>query len=80
VSDHPKTLPEWRSYVGALDGEQLRAQAMAANSTGFVKQLQDEGYAAADITAILTTFAKRLSDAGQVLPTDGYVDLTRLLR
>ena len=80
MSEHPKTLPEWRSYVGKLDGEQLRAQALAANTTSFVKQLQDEGYVAGDITAILTTFAKRLVDAGQVVPTDGYLDLSRLAR
>jgi len=76
----PKTLPEWKAYVGKLDGEELRAQAMAANTTGFVRQLQDEGYAAGDIHAILVTFAKRLSDAGQSLPSDGYLDLSRLVR
>ncbi len=63
---HPKTLPEWKSYVGKLDGDELRAQAMAANTTGFVRQLQDEGYDAGDIHAILVTFAKRLAAAGTV--------------
>ncbi|MBL8950859.1 MAG: hypothetical protein JNK82_08790 [Myxococcaceae bacterium] len=80
MSDHPKTLVEWKSYVGKLGPEELRAQAMAANTTGFVKQLQDEGVAAADITAILTTFARRLSESGQALPTDGYLDLSKLAR
>ncbi len=74
----PKTVPEWRAYVGKLDGEELRKQALAANSTQFVQMLQDEGYEAGDIHEILVSFAKRMAAVGQRLPTDGYLDFTRL--
>ena len=77
-ADAPKTLPEWKAYVGKLDGEELRKQAMAANSTEFVRTLQDEGYEAGDIHAILVAYAKRMKAAGQQLPTDGYLDLSQL--
>ena len=74
----PKSLPEWKTYVGKLEGDELRNQALAANSTQFVRTLQDEGYAAADIHAILVAYAKRMAAVGQRLPSDGYLDFTRL--
>jgi hypothetical protein len=74
----PKTLPEWKAYVGKLDGEELRREALAANSTEFVRTLQEEGYAAGDIHEILIAYAKRLAAVGQRLPSDGYLDFTRL--
>lgn len=75
---NPRTLPEWKAYVGTLDGEELRKQAMAANSTGFVRTLQDEGYDPGDIHAILIAFARRMAAVGQRLPSDGYLDFTRI--
>ena len=74
----PKTLPEWKAYVGKLDGEELRNQALAANSVNFVRMLQEEGYGAQDIHEILLAFARRMAAVGQRLPSDGYLDFTRL--
>ena len=82
--EHPRTLAEWKVYVQSLSGERLWREANAANTPAFMILLRDEeGLPAADITAILTMFARRLVEEGQRPPGKGpgaYLDMAGLLR
>jgi hypothetical protein len=69
---------EWRRYVDGLDDDALVEATENANSAGFVRALQDEGYDAAEIDAVLRLFARRWRTLGQVPPAGGYVDLVWL--
>jgi glucan phosphorylase len=75
----PRTLAEWRSYVDALDGEQLIEQARSANSASFVRQLQEEGSSASDVHAVLILFAQRIKATG-LRPPDGFYDYFELMK
>ena len=76
---HPNTVEEWRAYAAKLEGEDLRAKIISANSVAFVRQLKEEGVDAAAIHAIIAAFAARGREVGQVLPTGGFYDLDRLI-
>ncbi|MCK6548696.1 hypothetical protein L6R52_22825 [Myxococcota bacterium] len=80
TAQHPKTLPEWKSYAATLAGEELRDKVIAANSVTFVRTLQAEGYTAEEIHTILVYLARRFPETGQHPPGDGLYDLTRLAK
>lgn len=76
---HPGNVAEWRAYANKLAGEELRRQAIAMNSTDFVRQLIDEGVEPEDVHRILAAVAQRFVDTGQRVPGDGLYDLDELL-
>lgn len=77
---HPRTVEEWRAHLSALAGEALREKAIAANSVAFVRALQEEGYSAEDIEAILRALARRFVETGQRAPSGGLYDFDALAR
>ena len=73
----PKTFTEWRAYIMGLAGADLRSKAIAANSVPFVRALEEDGLTAPEILNMFRTFADRLIEDGQVLPsrtTGDYLD------
>ena len=74
----PKTLAEWKADTETLSGEPLRSAARAAHTVSFMRTLQEEGYAAAEIHTILVLFARRLSAVGERPPTAGLHDYPAL--
>jgi hypothetical protein len=74
---NPTTLEEWRAHFDALEGESLAHKASLANSARFVRTLQEEGYDAEQVHAILIFLAKRVHAAG-LEPPDGMYDFARL--
>lgn len=76
----PKTLPEWRTHLATLEGEDLWNKAIAANSSSFVRMLQDEGYEAKDIHTILIYLAQRFRETGLRPPGDGIYDYQVLMQ
>ena len=83
INDTPQSLEEWKQYVAGMTGPQLLEQALAANTPGFVRILLDEeGYEASEITAVLRMFAEALDAEGQTVPSrseGAYLDLASLL-
>ncbi len=73
----PTTLREWQTHIDALEGERLLQEARGANTVRFVRVLQGEGYAAADIHAILILMAKRVAQVGPT-PPGGLYDYAAL--
>ncbi len=73
-----QSTDEWRRYVDGLTDDALVEATENANSAGFVRALQDEGYSPMEIDAVLRAFARRWQALGQVPPAGGYVDLVWL--
>ena len=67
----PKTIEEWKEYIGSLKPMQLVAKSEAANTLSFVRQMQDEDYSPKDIEEILYSFADRLNKIGLEVPSHG---------
>jgi len=67
----PKTVKDWRKYIKSLPVSSLPAKARAANTLGFVRQLQEEEYSAKEIEAVLLLFAVRLNEERLEVPTHG---------
>lgn len=74
----PKSLPEWKQYLDGLSGLELRDKAQAANSMGFVEQLEEEGYSPDEIETLFILIARRLKATGQVPPFEGLYDYVKL--
>lgn len=74
----PRTLTEWRAYVDALDGKDLVEAAENANGIAFVEVLEAEGYAPAQIHAVLHMFARRFAKVGLRPPHGGLYDFEAL--
>lgn len=75
--ENPQSVTEWHMYVSTLSGAALWSKALAANTWAFVQGLQAEGLSASEITSIFRSFANRLVEDGQPLPSkaDGtYLD------
>lgn len=68
-SETPLTIDEWRAYISTLQGARLYSVAAAANNLGFVRQLQQEGFLAEDITDILRMFAEQCAAVGLAPPS-----------
>lgn len=75
----PKTLAEWKAYTDKLDDAALHQEARAANCAEFVRSLQQEGYAAAEIHAIFVLYAHRFKAVGLRPPTGGLYDLIEMM-
>lgn len=65
---NPVTLDEWKVYIGALTGDDLRSKAMAANSLDFMHALEAEGISRVTTMKILELFAARFKATGQEPP------------
>ncbi len=76
----PRTLSQWRAYIDGLEGDALQEAASAANDISFVVVLEAEGYAPAQIHAIVHTFAVRFLTLGVRPPAGGLYDLAALAR
>jgi hypothetical protein len=68
---NPQTLEEWQQYVLTLDADEAYNVAMAAGTIKFSTTLIEEGYAATDVTAILTMIALRLQELDVAPPRTG---------
>lgn len=77
--DEPKSLPEWKAYTAALDGERLVDEARSANTASFVRTLKEEGYKPEEIHTILILFARRFRATGLRPPGDGFYDYFELM-
>jgi hypothetical protein len=80
ASSTPRTLSEWRAHVDALEGSALLDEAEAANAIAFVEVLEGEGYAPAQIHAVLHAFARRCAVLGVRPPGGGLYDFAALAR
>jgi hypothetical protein len=76
----PRTLSQWRAYIDGLEGDALQDAASAANDISFVQVLEAEGYAPAQIHAIVHAFATRFLTRGVRPPGGGLYDLAALAR
>jgi hypothetical protein len=76
----PRTLTEWRSYIDSLPADELVSAANDANGIGFVEVLEAEGYAPAQIHAIVHSFARRFVALSLRPPAGGLYDLAALAR
>lgn len=68
---NPRTLEEWQQYIRSLDAEELFNVAYAAGTMKFAEKLRGEGYAAKEITTILTRIAFRLLELEVAPPREG---------
>lgn len=78
----PRTVEEWKTYIGSLHGTELWSKGLAANTLSFVQTLQEEGYVAREIVEILLSFALQYEADGQLIPTDvegQYLSFSELL-
>ena len=75
---HPKTLAEWKAYADTLTGQALWDAAVSANTMAFVQVLQEEGYEAEQIHAVIHLLAKRFVTLGERAPADGFYDLAAM--
>ncbi len=76
----PRTLSEWRAWIDALPVDALVQAAHDANAIGFVEVLEAEGYAPAQIHAVLHAFARRFVALDVRPPAGGLYDFTTLAR
>lgn len=80
ATDYPKTIADWRRYVGTLAGNELFEVASAANGIVFVETLEAEGYEPVEIHAILHAFACRFAALGERPPMDGLYDFLTMAK
>jgi hypothetical protein len=73
-----QTVEQWQKYVDGIPADELVETTENANSVGFVRAMQEEGYDAEEIHRILTLFARRWQKLGQRPPEGGYIDLAWL--
>lgn len=77
ASADPKTLQEWKQYIRSLAGPTLLSKALAANQVTFVRLLEADGLTPTEIATVFQTFAVRLVEDGQAVPSrveGSYVD------
>ena len=75
MTEDKQTLDQWRSYVAGIAAEDLYDTAESANTVEFIQGMQDKGYDAPEIHAVLKLFALRFRALGQVPPQGGFVNL-----
>lgn len=81
-AEYPVTVEEWASYISRLSGENLRRQAIAANTLAFVEDLQEEGLGNKEIVQVFNLFALQFYNQDSSPPTGfpgEYVSLPELL-
>ena len=69
MTDKPKTMAEWNTYIKNLIGTDLFNQAVTAATPIFADKMEEEGYEASQITQIRLAYANQLILSGQGLPT-----------
>ncbi|MBM4280475.1 MAG: hypothetical protein FJ137_06850 [Deltaproteobacteria bacterium] len=77
---HPRTLSEWRAWIDALPVDTLVEAAHDANAIAFVEVLESEGYAPAQIHAVVHAFARRFVALDVRPPAGGLYDFVTLAR
>jgi hypothetical protein len=81
-TDNPRTPREWHAYIKGLRGGRLKSIAVAAATLEFVRQLQDEGYKAQEISDIFEMFARQFVRDEQEPPSrvpGGYVNYASIV-
>jgi len=74
----PVTVPEWTLYIQNLEGDDLRNQAINANSFSFVRTLMSEGFDMDGVQQVVGLFARRMVQVGMLLPSVGAFDMEEL--
>lgn len=76
--NRPNSLPEWKTYIENLGGENLFSQAVAANTHTFARTLLEEGATMGDVEQIMLLFVRQLRAIGVKVPEGGPFDLNTM--
>ena len=78
AAQRPRTTAQWKAYIASLGADELWDKALAANDTGFIRELVRDGYTPQEIEQVFVLVAHRFKALGRRPPLKGWYDLAAL--